>query len=130
MPSPIQSIAPLRPDDLRPNVYVVILSSVRELRRCAYCDFDAAARNTRGEVLAERTRDTSFAGEPLRVICVALPHLLVERPGGQTITLDLRQSQLGVLPARYGFEATKRLAASYVKHGDPRTPGTCDDDED
>jgi hypothetical protein len=120
MANEIRSVGPLRPDDLCENMFVVILSFVREIPRCTFCETESAPRNKAGELVQERTRVTTFAGEPLRVLAAALPHVLVERPSGQVLTLDLRQCHLGVLPARYAYLASKRLAASYATHGDPR----------
>lgn len=51
-----------------------------------------------------------FAGQPMRIVSVCLPFVLVEGVDRQCRTLDLRRMEVVRLPKKYGRAAFERLA--------------------
>lgn len=103
----------LAPEDIRPGDHVAILTFLRE-------DFPFMWGCDSSFARAEPVRTTwmpSDGGQPLEVIAVCLPFILVSEPTGISRTIDLRRYSLVRLSRRYARKAKKRLRSP------PKPPG-------
>lgn len=95
----------LAPEEIRPGTYVSVLHEVKEFLPWA-CQIDPAL--SRPEPVSVRWLPEDEP-EPLRVLEVCLPFVLVQRPRGRARTLDVRRVRLAGLSESYGETAFKRL---------------------
>jgi hypothetical protein len=94
------------PEDLRPGLFVAVLSAVHEV-------YPPAALEAAEFRLPRPVRVVCLGcadGEPLRVLSVCVPFVQLEDSKGELRSLDLRQQQLGVLAEEYALEAFTRPA--------------------
>jgi hypothetical protein len=105
---------PLAPEDIRRNTYVAVLTAIVEFFPFWQDEPWRPAKVRRLDLLPGPD-----GGTPLRVKEVCLPYILVEHPGGQHRTLDVRRFRLGQLSQRYGERAFRRLATPALTAAKP-----------
>ncbi|HEX5105717.1 MAG TPA: hypothetical protein VFV87_17980 [Pirellulaceae bacterium] len=98
----------LAAEDLRCGDYVAILHEVVEWPSFFWCAADPHLLPPDQPVrLATRS---SEAGTPLKVKAISLPFVLVKKPCGEHLALDVRQHRLVRLSADYAREAWKTMS--------------------
>lgn len=104
----VKTTRKVAPEDMRPGDYVTVAHETAEFIFCL--------DEWRKQV--EPTRVTFMpdcAGQPLRVVSVCLPYVLVRTPERKHETLDLRRHHLVRLSRAYGKQAFDRLGKSRRK---------------
>ncbi len=97
---------PVAPEDIRADDYVAITEDVLQFVRWECGAAIPGSGPELGSVLCYPIRGP----EPLRVVLVCLPFVLVEDAKGKHRTLDVRQVRLTRLTERFGKKSFKRLA--------------------
>jgi hypothetical protein len=92
------------PEDLRPGLFVAVLSVVHEVYPPSAFEEPELRPPRPVRVVCMGCAD----GEPLRVVSVCVPFVQLEDARGELRTLDIRREQLGVLADDYGLEAFTR----------------------
>ncbi len=101
---------PLAPEDIRPGDYVSLLHVVSEFVPF-FCIEDLDFRR----VEPVRVTRMPWTIEPMEVVEVCLPFVLVRRPDGKHETLDVRRHGIARLSQRFGKRAFKRFKAQSRK---------------
>lgn len=96
----------IAPEDIRPDMYVTMLSIVTEHLPFIICADDVAYRQPETFRVQWVPR---CEPQPLKVLEVCLPFVLVKRPDGGPRTLDVRRYRLAQLSAEFGKKAFKLL---------------------
>ncbi len=96
----------LAPEDVRPRTYVSIMHVVYE-----HVSWYYEPEPWRKSEPARSLLLPDDPSEPLKVVEVCLPFMLVEKPDGQYETLDVRRSRLAALSERYGDAVFMRVKA-------------------
>lgn len=102
MPKEIRTIRSLAPEDVKPRTYVAEFTRTLQIVH-GFCD-PAAARP-----FIVRLEYLPYDAEPLEVVDVCVPYVLVKNPAGEHSTLDLRQVSLVSLPKQFGKRSMKKL---------------------
>jgi hypothetical protein len=96
------------PEDLEPGQFVAALFTLTEhLTMAEVCGVDNPWQ--RRGVVRTRWLPREDVGVPFRIAEVCIPFVLLERPDGRYVTLDIRRVQLARVSERYGRKAFKRL---------------------
>jgi hypothetical protein len=95
---------PLAPEDIRPGDYVSLLHVTTEFVPF-FCAEDLQFRRIEPVRITCMPRSI----EPMEVVEVCLPFVLVRRPDDRHETLDVRRHQLARLSERFGKKAFKRI---------------------
>ncbi len=97
---------PLAPEDIRPGDYVSLLHVVSE---CVpfFCIEDVQFRQIEPVRITHMPRSI----EPMEVVEVCLPFVLVRLPDEKHQTLDVRRHRVARLSQRFGKKSFKRLKA-------------------
>ncbi len=103
---------PLAPEDIREDDYVAVIGEIFQIVRWDCAPAIPGTPPETAQVLCFPFDDA----EPLRVVSVCLPFVLVQDAKGGHRTLDARQLRLVRVSERFGKKAFKRL-------GRLRTPG-------
>ena len=99
----LQTIRSVAPEDLRRGDFVAVVHTTEEFLLVAGGSWRPTIQTARA------TRIPDDAGQPLKVVQVCVPFVLVKLPDGQHRTLDLRRHRLARLDSSYGRKAFKRL---------------------
>lgn len=92
------------PEDLRPGLFVAVLSVVHEV----YTPTALEMADFRPPRPVRVVCNGCASGEPLLVVSVCVPFVQVEDARGNLRTLDVRREQLGAVAEAYGLEAFTR----------------------
>ena len=95
---------PLAPEDIRPGDYVSLLHIVSEFVSF-FCAEDVQFR----QIEPVRITRMPYSIEPMEVVEVCLPFVLVRRPDNKHETLDVRRHKVARLSPKFGKKAFKRL---------------------
>ncbi len=95
---------PLAPEDIRPGDFVSLLHVVSE---CVpfFCIEDVQFRQIEPVRITHMPRSI----EPMEVVEVCLPFVLVRKVDGEHATLDVRRHKLARLSQRFGKKSFKRF---------------------
>lgn len=96
---------PAAPEDLRAGQYIAVTRVMLE-DTPLFCD-RALGRDM---PVMRAWLMPGCAGDPMRIVSICLPFVLVETPERRCRTLDLRRWQIVRLPKGYGRTAFERLA--------------------
>lgn len=94
----------IAPEDVRPGIFIAVLSVVHEVYPPAAFEAPWTGPPRPVRITCVRCAD----GEPLRVVSVCLPFVQAEDAQGDLRRLDLRQHVLGRLDESYAMEAFTR----------------------
>jgi hypothetical protein len=100
---------PLAPEEIRPGDYITPLTVIAEVPSFWWCA--EAWRLPLNEPIRMRLM-TTCDGVPLRVQSVCLPFVLAKHPGGHSMTIDVRRSQLARLDRSFAKRAWKCIKRS------------------
>ena len=104
-------------EDLARGDYVTVMTEMEEYPSFFWlCDAPLLAIDE----LVCLKRKPPTAGQPLKVIDICLPFVLVEQMKGKHKTLDLRTCELARLDAHYGKQAWKLLSKQQKKRKSKR----------
>ncbi len=92
----------LAPEDVRAGDYVAVLHIVHEFPAIVWCDDTSLI--DRNEIVRLPFVPEN-GGQPLKVISVCLPFVLVKYPGGKQRSLDVRHCRLARLDRAYAKAA-------------------------
>lgn len=106
----------LAPEDIRVRDYVGILREKREY----LIGFSLDGVTDPRQITLDWTNE---GGTPYRVCAIALPWVLVKRPDGKAITLDVRRHTLARVDPEYGRRAFRLLAPKRKKKRGAGKPG-------
>lgn len=111
----------LAPEEIRPGGYVALLFVTVELEPMFY-ELEAFAGRS---IDAPRVRRMPSNCEPLEVLEVCLPFVLVKQANGQPRTLDVRRCVLAGVSTRFGHAAfeSHKTAATSSKDEDKQNEG-------
>ena len=99
----IRSVRPVAAEDLRVGDDVALLRISYEFPSFLWCgDVESRHQPVRMTFLPHQD-----VGQPLQVMAICLPFVVVEKPNGKRTTLDLRRCELAVLGHRYAKLASK-----------------------
>jgi hypothetical protein len=102
----------LAPEDVKVGDYVGILHVITEFPRAFLCGdqtWESPSELVRWQWMAP-------PGEPMKVVEVSLPFVLVRQADGKHRTLDMRRHRLARVSERFGRKAFKRFRRD---HSDP-----------
>jgi len=108
----------ISPEDIRPEMYVTMLSIVTEHLPFIICADDVAYRQPETFRVQWVPR---CEPQPLKVLEVCLPFVLVKQPDGALRTLDVRRYRLAQLSEEFGKKAFKMLKAKAKRKRDRRS---------
>lgn len=94
----------LAPEEVRPGQFVTLLQEIAEVPSYFWCRDSALVAP---EEMVRVRFIPSASGEPLKVMSVCLPFVLVKNPAGHERPLDLRKYRLARLSKRYAKRAWK-----------------------
>ena len=98
----------LAPEDIRPGRYVAILYVIGE-HEPMFFELESLTDRV---IELPRFRRMPHYSEPMEVLDVCLPFVLVKRVDGEPVTLDVRRLALAGVSARFGREAFERHKAA------------------
>jgi hypothetical protein len=107
---------PLAPEEIDAGMYVAVLYEHESLMPIYQADTLLELQSM--EMV--RWRDTPERARSFRVISVCVPFVLVERPSGKHVTLDIRVTSLARLSDAFGSESFKRLKPKRKPRGGKR----------
>ena len=95
---------PIAPEDLRPGAYIAVLTELYEsvFPQSSDCGNRMSYVQRRFTMLPNRA-------DPMKVVSVCLPFVLVKTAMGEITSLDTRQCTLAHLPKPYGKGAFDRM---------------------
>lgn len=97
---------PVAAEDLRPGEYVAILRTVNEWMPL-FCDGEAWKERTEPRRMLWLPDDDQL--DPMKIVSICLPFVLVTKADGKHRTIDARQVRLARLPKSFGKAAFARL---------------------
>lgn len=110
----------LAPEDVHPGRFVAVLSVVSEHIPM----FLESEPHRTGQLEPVRIRHMPRSSEPMEVLEVCLPFVLVKQVDGAPLTLDVRRFALAGVSARFGREAFERHKAAQKENKEKK-----DDDD-
>ena len=117
---------PLAPEDVRPETFVAVHMTMKELP--LWClDADDLKYSSNRPPLVRRVPGN--AGRPYKVKAVCLPYVYALAPDGEPLTLDLRQCRLVRLDDRYGRMVFQAMKAQAGRKGRKKDDDEDDDDD-